>query len=155
MRTGWNGGEGWTQAQDEALRQYLLALGEFEDIRAEEGERETLVVEFRERAVAEGFFYGVRGRKGEIPGLGEGERVEVKWVNAPAGAAAAGAAAAGAAAGGEKMNGSEGRNGGEEGEKEGGRPRREDEGGMAMEVVGEGDYDVAEDEDDDARWMGV
>ena len=92
----------WTAEQDEALRQHLLGVGEFDDIvplspsletdKGKEasgkdddnmtdsgsGGAETLVVIFKDRGTAERFLYGLKDK--EVPGLGQ---VAVSWFNGP------------------------------------------------------------------------
>ncbi|KAK1998748.1 RNA recognition domain-containing protein [Colletotrichum falcatum] len=60
--------------KDEVLRQYLLGVGEFTDIRTTPSETE---VTFKDRKTAEKFFYGLP--KQEIPGI-DGQ-LELSWVS--------------------------------------------------------------------------
>ena len=171
----------WTAERDEALRQYLLGIGEFEDIvplfdKDKEGRgegaadgnqgdgAEALVVGFKDRGTAEGFLHGVKSSS-ELPGLG---KVGVSWYNGPVVKASGKGETAGHADGDVDMGiGIDGRNG--HGEDDGGRERGDErtfktngasngaippvselKGGGPADV-GEGDYDVAEEDDD--SWM--
>ena len=97
------GPQKWTAERDEALRQHLLGVGEFEDIlplsslsgndkdtpadnhtAQAQGSTETLIVVFKDRSTAESFLYGVKGK--DIPGLG---KLGVSWFNTPTPAAPA------------------------------------------------------------------
>ena len=162
------GGGKWTAEKDEALRQHLLGVGEFEDIVPLAPEREsgagTLVVGFKDRGTAEGFFYGMKGK--EVPGLG---KVGVSWFNGPA--SLAGESGSGKKEdGGDVDMGNGAENGIGYGEEDGEKKSSEISNGdgnangnglAAMpemrgghgEVggLGEGDYDVAEEDDD--SWM--
>ena len=83
----------WTPEKDEALRQWLLGLGEFEDITSvpnevpstnngnSNGDKMTpspqQVITFKDRATAEAFLYG-GSKERDVPGVG---KVELKWFN--------------------------------------------------------------------------
>lgn len=162
--------KGWTAGQDEALRQYLLAVGEFEDIHplADGSAAAAIVVAFKDRGTAEGFLYGVRGKGGELPGVG---RVDVGWFNGPIAPAATAVATKAAAAFGpgpekglDKENGDLNMGlGGDRavGNAEGNGDRKDvsNENGVIAEDrhlygeldAGEGEYDVAEEDED--SWM--
>ncbi|KAL9104029.1 MAG: hypothetical protein Q9163_000968 [Psora crenata] len=66
----------WTSERDEALRQHLLGVGEFEAIDSHPEKPDTLIITFKERKTAEVFLYGPK----EIPSIG---KVEFGWYNAP------------------------------------------------------------------------
>ncbi|KAL9593118.1 MAG: hypothetical protein Q9219_007674, partial [cf. Caloplaca sp. 3 TL-2023] len=65
-----------TADKDEALRQHLFAIGEFDAIEPHAGKPDTQIVTFKDRKTAERFMYGVK----TIPSVGT---VELAWVNAP------------------------------------------------------------------------
>ena len=180
----------WTPAQDEALRQHLLGVGEFEDIQPagkavgeaqqKTSTPETVVIQFKERGVAEAFYYGVKGKK-EVAGVGG---VDVAWVNAPAtapAAAAGGGSGTGSGSGSGSASGTgiadgglgrgsgavEANGDGDAGKQPGpagahgagleavselrGGGQGQEQGQGEVMGVGEGDYDVAEEDDD--SWM--
>ncbi|WEW57284.1 hypothetical protein PRK78_002749 [Emydomyces testavorans] len=63
--------------RDEALRQYLLTLGEYESIAPNPDRSDSQIVAFKDRYIAEQLIYG----PSQIPGVGQ---VEMTWVaNAP------------------------------------------------------------------------
>ncbi|KAF6220650.1 hypothetical protein HO133_003083 [Letharia lupina] len=62
--------------KDEALRQYLLGVGEFEAIEGHPDRPDTQVVTFKDRPTAETFMYGVH----DIPLVG---KLDFAWFNAP------------------------------------------------------------------------
>ncbi|KAG0649451.1 putative RNA-binding [Hyphodiscus hymeniophilus] len=62
-------------AKDESLRQYLLGIGEFTDIKTT---RERTAITFKDRFTAEKFMYGIPG--GEIPSIG---KVDISWIQTP------------------------------------------------------------------------
>ncbi|OLN97448.1 putative RNA-binding protein [Colletotrichum chlorophyti] len=62
--------------KDEALRQYLLGLGEFTDIKTTSSKTE---VTFKDRKTAEKFYYGLP--KQDIPGIDD--KLELSWVATP------------------------------------------------------------------------
>ncbi|KAL1953965.1 hypothetical protein VTO42DRAFT_1881 [Malbranchea cinnamomea] len=65
------------ETKDEALRQYLLGIGDYESIESNPDRPDSLIVSFKERYVAEQLIYGPT----HIPGVGN---VEFAWVaNAP------------------------------------------------------------------------
>lgn len=65
-----------TGEKDEALRQYLLGVGEFEAIEAHPDRPDTQVVTFKDRLTAETFMYGNQ----DIPLVG---KLDFAWFNAP------------------------------------------------------------------------
>ncbi|KAK2740548.1 hypothetical protein FQN57_006052 [Myotisia sp. PD_48] len=62
---------------DEALRQYLLGIGEYDSIDPNPDQPGSLIVSFKDRYIAEQLFHGAS----EIPAVG---KVEFAWVNKPA-----------------------------------------------------------------------
>ncbi|KAL8938322.1 MAG: hypothetical protein Q9216_003960 [Gyalolechia sp. 2 TL-2023] len=62
--------------KDEALRQHLFAIGEFEAIEAHAEKPDTQIVTFKDRKTAERFMYGTKN----IPSVGA---VELAWINTP------------------------------------------------------------------------
>lgn len=62
--------------KDEALRQYLLEVGEFEAVETHPDRPDTQVVTFKDRPTAESFMYGSH----DIPMVG---KVDFSWFNAP------------------------------------------------------------------------
>ncbi|KAI9370867.1 hypothetical protein BJX61DRAFT_65215 [Aspergillus egyptiacus] len=63
--------------QDEAFRQFLIGVGDYDSIEPNPNESDSLIVSFKERYMAEKFMLGARN----IPSVGE---VELAWVpNAP------------------------------------------------------------------------
>ncbi|KAL8820318.1 MAG: hypothetical protein Q9191_007539 [Dirinaria sp. TL-2023a] len=66
----------WTPERDEGLRQYLLALGEYEDITSPppSSSSQQLIITFKQRAQAETFFFGTR----DIPSVG---KIDMAWVS--------------------------------------------------------------------------
>ncbi|KAI9789414.1 MAG: hypothetical protein M1816_006074 [Peltula sp. TS41687] len=62
------------EGKDEALRQYLLGVGEFENIELNPGRKDSQIITFKDRFTAEKFIYG----SPEIPSVG---KVELSWVN--------------------------------------------------------------------------
>lgn len=64
-----------TADKDEALRQYLLGVGEFKEIQVQDGG--TAHVSFSDRRTAETFYYGLSSGKG-IPGIEA--PIELAWV---------------------------------------------------------------------------
>ncbi|KAL9017258.1 MAG: hypothetical protein Q9185_005423 [Variospora sp. 1 TL-2023] len=69
-----------TAEKDEALRQHLFAIGEFEAIETHPEKADTQIVTFKDRKTAERFMYGGGAGK-NIPGVGA---VELAWVNSSA-----------------------------------------------------------------------
>ncbi|KAL8886448.1 MAG: hypothetical protein Q9215_005854 [Flavoplaca cf. flavocitrina] len=62
--------------KDEALRQHLFGVGEFEAIEQHAEKPHTQIVTFKDRKTAERFMYGTKN----IPSVG---KVELAWVNTP------------------------------------------------------------------------
>ncbi|EFW14891.1 hypothetical protein D8B26_000459 [Coccidioides posadasii str. Silveira] len=62
--------------RDEALRQYLLTIGEYDSIEPNPDRQDSQIVAFKDRYVAEQLIYGTS----DIPGVG---RVEMTWVANP------------------------------------------------------------------------
>ncbi|KAL4933342.1 CCCH zinc finger and RRM domain protein [Aspergillus undulatus] len=62
--------------QDEAFRQFLIGIGEYESITPNPSEEDSLIVAFKERYLAEKFMFGRRN----IPSVGE---VQLSWVPNP------------------------------------------------------------------------
>ncbi|KAL8708868.1 MAG: hypothetical protein Q9220_006324 [cf. Caloplaca sp. 1 TL-2023] len=62
--------------KDEALRQHLFAIGEFEAIEPHADKPDTQIVTFKDRKTAEKFMYGTK----DIPSVG---KVELTWINTP------------------------------------------------------------------------
>ncbi|KAI9811885.1 MAG: hypothetical protein M1827_005236 [Pycnora praestabilis] len=62
--------------KDESLRQYLLEIGEFENIEPNPDRPDSQLILFKDRATAEKFFYG----PSEIPSVG---KLEFSWINMP------------------------------------------------------------------------
>ncbi|KAI9874638.1 MAG: hypothetical protein M1830_009530 [Pleopsidium flavum] len=69
-------GVNFNTAKDEGLRQYLLGIGEFENIEANPDRPDSQVITFKDRFTAEKFMYGST----EIPSVG---KVEFSWINMP------------------------------------------------------------------------
>ncbi|KAI9797044.1 MAG: hypothetical protein M1835_002294 [Candelina submexicana] len=63
-------------SKDEALRQYLLGIGEFENIEPNPDRADSQIIYFADRFTAEKFFYS----SSEIPSIG---KVELSWINTP------------------------------------------------------------------------
>ncbi|KAF5112024.1 hypothetical protein DV454_004465 [Geotrichum candidum] len=68
--------------REEALRGYLMSVGEYEQADRVADKPDTVSITFKDRRTAETFFYGPR----ELPDVG---KVDVAWVNTPAPAASA------------------------------------------------------------------
>ncbi|KAI4194585.1 MAG: hypothetical protein LQ348_002610 [Seirophora lacunosa] len=119
-----------TGEKDEALRQHLFAVGEFEAIEAHPEKSDTQVITFKDRKTAERFMHGVK----DIPGVGA---VELAWVNGPLVPAGKATVVRGGDAEGDATMGNSNANGG---------PPPHASGVENVEV----DYDVAEEDD---RWM--
>ncbi|KAE8355293.1 hypothetical protein BDV28DRAFT_129284 [Aspergillus coremiiformis] len=62
--------------KDEALRQFLIGVGEYESIQPDVEQPDSLIVAFKERYIAEKFMYG----SWQIPSVGE---VQLTWVPNP------------------------------------------------------------------------
>ncbi|KAL4874667.1 hypothetical protein BJY04DRAFT_10525 [Aspergillus karnatakaensis] len=62
--------------QDEAFRQFLIGVGEYESITPNPSEANSLIIAFKERYIAEKFMYGPHN----IPSVGE---VQLTWVPNP------------------------------------------------------------------------
>ncbi|KAL4870049.1 hypothetical protein BDV12DRAFT_65121 [Aspergillus spectabilis] len=62
--------------QDEAFRQFLIGVGEYESITPNPSEEESLIIAFKERYIAEKFMFGPRN----IPSVGE---IQLAWVPNP------------------------------------------------------------------------
>ncbi|KAB8235561.1 hypothetical protein ETB97_006890 [Aspergillus alliaceus] len=62
--------------KDEALRQFLIGVGEYESIQPNPEQSDSLIVAFKERYIAEKFMYG----PWQIPSVGE---VQLTWVPNP------------------------------------------------------------------------
>ncbi|KAL6719919.1 hypothetical protein ACLMJK_001840 [Lecanora helva] len=66
-------------AKDEALRQYLISVGEYQSIEPHPDHPDSQLVTFKDRPTAEAFMYGNK----DIPNVG---KVEFSWYNAPSSA---------------------------------------------------------------------
>ncbi|KAL4920124.1 hypothetical protein BDW62DRAFT_22938 [Aspergillus aurantiobrunneus] len=62
--------------QDEAFRQFLIGVGEYESITQNPNEENSLIVSFKERYIAEKFMFGTRN----IPSVGE---IQLSWIPNP------------------------------------------------------------------------
>ncbi|KAL5332656.1 hypothetical protein BJX70DRAFT_383540, partial [Aspergillus crustosus] len=62
--------------QDEAFRQFLIGVGEYESITPNPSEADSLIIAFKERYIAEKFMFGPRN----IPSVGE---IQLTWVPNP------------------------------------------------------------------------
>ncbi|KAI9807652.1 MAG: hypothetical protein M1825_005593 [Sarcosagium campestre] len=67
----------FNEKNDEGLRQYLLGIGEFENIERNPDRGDSQIITFKDRFTAEKFVYGPT----EIPSVG---KVEMAWLNTPA-----------------------------------------------------------------------
>ncbi|PYH94212.1 hypothetical protein BO71DRAFT_399080 [Aspergillus ellipticus CBS 707.79] len=66
----------FTPEKDEALRQFLIGVGEYESIEPSSEQPDSLVIAFKERYLAEKFMFGTR----DIPSVGQ---VQLTWVANP------------------------------------------------------------------------
>ncbi|PWY71761.1 hypothetical protein BO70DRAFT_389608 [Aspergillus heteromorphus CBS 117.55] len=66
----------FTPEKDEALRQFLIGVGEYESIEPSAEQPDSLVIAFKERYLAEKFMFGTR----DIPSVGQ---VQLTWVANP------------------------------------------------------------------------
>ncbi|KAI9667052.1 MAG: hypothetical protein M1829_005593 [Trizodia sp. TS-e1964] len=66
-------------SKDEGLREYLLSIGEFENIEPNPSRPDSQIITFKDRSTAERFMYGPT----ELPSIG---KVELSWVNTPSAA---------------------------------------------------------------------
>ncbi|KAI9830912.1 MAG: hypothetical protein M1819_005294 [Sarea resinae] len=62
--------------KDESLRQYLLGIGEFENIEANPDRKDSQIITFKDRGTAEKFMYSGK----DIPSVG---KVDFSWINTP------------------------------------------------------------------------
>ncbi|KAI9842834.1 MAG: hypothetical protein M1837_006855 [Sclerophora amabilis] len=69
-------GVDFDEKRDEALRQYLLGMGEFENIEPNPERKDSQLITFKDRFTAEKLVYGAS----DIPSVG---KVEISWVNTP------------------------------------------------------------------------
>ncbi|KAI9798495.1 MAG: hypothetical protein M1833_004762 [Piccolia ochrophora] len=69
-------GVNFDEKKDEGLRQYLLGIGEFENIEPNPDRSDSQIITFKDRATAEKFAYG----SAEIPSVG---KLEIAWVSNP------------------------------------------------------------------------
>jgi len=77
-------GVGFDSAKDEALRQYLIGIGEFESIESNPDRTDSIIVVFKDRYIAEKLMYG----SSQIPSVG---KVDLSWVANPLGMSTPGA----------------------------------------------------------------
>lgn len=126
--------------RDEALRQYLFAIGEFEAIESSAEKPDTQIITFKDRYTAERFMYGTKN----IPSVGT---VELAWVNTPLPPVMRQNVEKGGDADGDAMMVGNVRNDGSVG---GGGEQQQHGMVTTAEANVEVDYDVAEEDD---RWM--